>query len=72
MEEVQTPDSVDEYGIAALKQILMNEKLAHTDTQIQLEITRRKLAATREQLASASGSEVGAPLAAVDEATIDD
>ena len=62
MEEVQAPDPVDEYGIAALKQILMNEKLAHTETQIQLEIIRRELAAARQEIGATS--QRGAPLSA--------
>ncbi len=47
-EEVSTTDPAK--GIAALKQVLMDEKLRHTDTELQLAMTRIELKNALQQL----------------------
>ena len=47
-EEVSTTDPAK--GIAALKQVLMDEKLRHTDTELQLAMTRIELQEALQQI----------------------
>ncbi len=46
--EVSTSDPSK--GIAALKQVLMDEKLRHTDTELQLAMTRIELQEALQQI----------------------
>ena len=69
--EVSTTDPSK--GIAALKQVLMDEKIRHADTELQLALTRIELKDALEELSHFRAEALDdTKLKAVDELAIED